>query len=313
MEKSEKEVAPVKGAAYDSQPDKLVNFMLADGTIRGTVVNGTTMVNTMRASHRLGILETLVLGHGLLAVGLIATGLKGRDRTGIQVECSGPIKGMVVEADAGGLVRGYLKNVPIAIDRPLESFDLRPFFGAGFLTVTRHMEGARHPYKSRVMMVHGTLAKDLAHYYLTSEQIPTAFALSIKFDRRGEVIGAGGLFLQAMPDADQAVIADLESMVAAMPSLGDELASGKDVVEIVTRSFEELKPRILSRRKIEFGCYCNREKVKVMLTMLGADELKDMAAKGPFPVIVRCHYCNTAYNFSQEQLQEMVKVHFCDN
>ena len=39
--------------------DRLHNFLLADGAIRGVIMQGTRMVNEMRANHELGILETL--------------------------------------------------------------------------------------------------------------------------------------------------------------------------------------------------------------------------------------------------------------
>ena len=70
------------------------------------------MVNEMRANHELGILETLVLGHAYIAAGLMSASLKGNDRLSLQVDCSGPIKGLVAETNAFGEVRGYLKQVP---------------------------------------------------------------------------------------------------------------------------------------------------------------------------------------------------------
>ncbi|MEJ2169893.1 MAG: Hsp33 family molecular chaperone HslO, partial [Desulfobacterales bacterium] len=116
-----------------SAKDRLHKFLLADGAIRGAIMNGTRMVNEMRANHGLGILETLVLGRAYLGVGLMAADLKGNDRISIKFDCSGPIKGLVAEANAFGEVRGFLNQVPIPIDNPMESFSLSPFFGAGFL------------------------------------------------------------------------------------------------------------------------------------------------------------------------------------
>ena len=107
--------------------DKLHRFLLLEGTVRGAIVHGTRMVNEMRANHELGILETLVLGHGYLAGALMCADLKGDKRITLQIGCSGPIKGLLVEANAFGEVRGYLKNVPIPIEKPLEDFNLAPF------------------------------------------------------------------------------------------------------------------------------------------------------------------------------------------
>ena len=92
--------------------DRLHNFLLADGAVRGVIMNGTRMVNEMRANHELGILETLVLGRAYLGAGLMSANLKSNDRIAIKFDCSGPIKGLVVEANAFGEVRGFLKNVP---------------------------------------------------------------------------------------------------------------------------------------------------------------------------------------------------------
>jgi molecular chaperone Hsp33 len=49
--------------------DRLYNFLLADGAVRGVILNATRVVNEMRANHELGILETLVLGRVYLGAG----------------------------------------------------------------------------------------------------------------------------------------------------------------------------------------------------------------------------------------------------
>jgi molecular chaperone Hsp33 len=124
----------------------------------------------------------------------------------------------------------------------MESFDLSPFFGAGFLSVTRYLENAKQPFTGKVTLEYGNIAKDLANYYLTSQQIPSAFNLSIKFDRDGEVTGAGGLFLQAMPGAREETITGLENLVAKFPSLGEEFSGDGDSEELVYRVFLQYAP-----------------------------------------------------------------------
>jgi molecular chaperone Hsp33 len=39
--------------------------------------------------------------------------------------------------------------------------------------------------------------------------------------------------------------------------------------------------------------------------MLPIDELKDIRDNGPFPLEMRCHYCNTLYYFDQEEVQQI--------
>ena len=207
--------------------DRIFRFVLADGTLKGAIVNASRMVTEMRTNHDLGILESLVLGHAYIAAILMSSELKGPDRLGLQVECSGPIKGFAVDANAFGEVRGYLKQVPIPLTQPLKDFNLSPFFGAGFLSVTKYLKDSKQPFTGKVMLEHGDLAKDLTIYFLKSEQKPSAFNLSIKFDKAGKVIGAGGLLLQTMPGADEETIRRIEEMVLEMPSIGDAFSKNK--------------------------------------------------------------------------------------
>ena len=133
----------------ECEDDCLLTFLMADDTIRGAMVNGSRMINQMRWNHDLGVLETLVLGHAYLGACLMAAGLKAKDRLTLQVDCSGPVKGLVVEANAAGEVRGFLKNVPIPVEKPLDDFNLSPFFGAGFISVTRILADAKQPFTGK--------------------------------------------------------------------------------------------------------------------------------------------------------------------
>ena len=295
------------------EPDRLHIFLMAADTVRGAVIGGTHMIRRMRRKHELGILETLILGHAYMGACLMSANLKSNDRLRLHVECSGPIKGLVVEANAAGHVRGFLKQVPIALEKPPEDFNTAPFFGAGFLSVTRTLADAKQPFTGKVMLAHGRLAKDLAHYYLTSEQIPTAFHLSVKFDQQGEVAAAGGLFLQVMPNADDTVVGRIEQQVLGLPSIGTALSRGTPTTELVTRYLSAHTPRFIDRRDVGFVCHCNRDQIRNLLTMLPMDELYDIQANGPFPVEIRCHHCNTRYAFAREHIDRIVAARFADN
>ncbi len=292
----------VKEQYLASARDRVHRFLLGGGQVRGALLHGTRMVNEMRANHELGILETLVLGHAYLGAGLMTAHLKGSDRIALKIDCSGPIKGLEVESNAFGEVRGHLKQVPIPLEKPLESFNLSPFFRAGFVRVTRFLEDAKQPFTGQVEMHYGSIARDLAWYYLKSEQIPTAFNLSVKFDTDGQVTGAGGLFLQVLPGADDAIVADLENLVNGLPSIGESFAAGQPAEELVRDAFERHAPESLGDYRVEFMCHCNRDKIESMLQLLPVDDLKDIRDNGPFPLEINCHHCNTNYHFAENEL-----------
>jgi molecular chaperone Hsp33 len=227
---------------------------------------------------------------------------EGDETIGLKIDCSGPIKGLYVEANAFGEVRGYLKNVPIPIEKPLESFDLSPFYGAGILSVTKLFREAKQPFTGQVALMYGSLAKDLANYYMTSEQTPTVFNLSIKFDPEGNAVGGGGLMLQVMPGADDEAVDNLESMVSLLPSIGSAFSEGEKPKNLVSENFKKLNPQFLGDHRIEFMCHCNPERVENMLRMLPEADLKDMARNGPFPVEIKCHHCATPYLLKRKTL-----------
>jgi len=282
--------------------DERFRFLLGGKGVRGVLVQGTGLVKEMRARHGLGLLETLVLGHACLAAALLATSLKGeKDRLALRIECSGPIKGLVAEGNAAGEVRGYLRQTPIPVEKPLESFDLAPFFGAGFLSISTQLESASQPFTGTVMLEHGNLALDLSHYFQTSEQTPTAIALSIQFDRAGLPAGAGGLLLQAMPGVEPVLLEELEEGLAGLPSLGRYFAEGGGSEALLAKQFGVLRPEIFAGTPVRFACPCSREEIAARLRSLPENDLNELRS-GPSPLEVCCHYCNTAYLFDRQDL-----------
>lgn len=293
----------VKERLKSSAKDKIYRFIMADRMIKGTIVHSTQVVNEMRANHKTGPLETLILGQAYIAASLICSGLKGKnDRISMDIQCSGPVKGLDVEANVFGEVRGYLKTQPIAVENPEEINNLAALFGAGFLTVTQYLEDAPAPYSGQVALEHGGIAENLANYFLVSEQIPTAFKLSVFFDERDEVKGAGGIFLQAMPGADPVKVGEVEKMIRGLDSLGELFSRGKAPEEIIQDKFSNLEPKFLNSSRVEFFCRCSKDKMAGYLRSLPKEEKKDMQKNGPFPLEIRCHHCNSAYQFGKEEL-----------
>ena len=295
----------VKEQFKASAKDRIYKFIMADQMIRGAVVHSTRMVNEMRANHNLGPLETLVLGQAYIAASLLCSGLKDKnDRLSMNIQCSGPIKGLDVESNVFGEVRGHLKTRKIKVKHSEKIKYLSTLYGAGFLTVTKYLDNAPTPYSGQVALEYGSIAEDLAHYFLTSEQIPTGFKLSVYFDDKEVVKGAGGIFLQALPGADASQVIEAEKMIQGIDSLGELFAKGRSPERIIHKEFSSLKPQFLSNSRVEFFCRCSKERMKGYLRNLPQKEKKDMMKNGPFPVDVRCHHCNSVYQFSKEELQE---------
>ncbi|MBR2282239.1 MAG: Hsp33 family molecular chaperone HslO [Spirochaetales bacterium] len=279
--------------------------LLADGQIRLTGLGGTTMVNQMRSNFRLGLLETYVLGQAYVASGLMASSVKGNDRIQLNVECGGPIGGIYVESWACGAVRGFLKNNPIPLDKPLEGKDISLLYGPGFISVTKLLEGSRTPFTGQTMMQYGDLAKDLALYYNESEQTPTMFSLGLDFDSEGRLMGAGGLFLQALPGCSDDVLERLQEKSSKLPPIGKAISSGKEVRDYIHENFAEFGVQDLATEPIGFSCPCTREHFKTFLGRLPQDERKGIIDDDKFPLELECLNCGTKYNFDKAEVRAL--------
>ena len=297
----------IKAQLRAASKDRLYRFMLADGKIRGAIVHATRMVSEMQANHDLDTLpcETLILGQAYIAGALLTANLKGKDRVGLQIQCSGPIKGLDVEANVFGEVRGFLKNVDFTTNQGKELENLSSLFGAGFLTITKYLEEAKRPYSGKVMLEYGSIAEDLANYFLQSEQTPTAFVLSVYFDDAGKVAGAGGLFFQAMPGAGEGDLMAAEAMVRKISSLGQLLAEGHEPETLILEQFKGLNPIPLGNHRVEFFCRCSEDNMKNHLACLPKSDIQEILTNGPFPLEVRCHHCNTVYAFDRDAIKAL--------
>lgn len=279
-------------------------FLLNDEKIRLSAVNATRLVNEMRASHETGPLETYVLGQAYIAGALLSSEVKGNDRIALQVECGGPIKGLSVESWACGAIRGYLVNNPIPLNKPLTTLDTTFLYGPGFLTITKFLEKSKTPFSGQIMLESGELAKDLALYYKLSEQTPTLFLLSLDFDKKGRVWGAGGLFIQALPGCSQEILDSLDEKCKTLPSISKSIAGGVSVKEYVEREFDGLGTKHLDHSPIGFSCPCSKEGFSKYLSSLPKKE-KDEILKGEFPLILKCFNCGTDYSFGKEETETL--------
>lgn len=286
--------------------DGMSIFLLAEGTLRGAFFHGTQFVNRLRAQHSLGSLETMVLGQACLCGALLVPTMKGHDRAIFRYDTNGPAAGFSVEANSEGWVRGFLLQDPIPVETPPQNWDLAPYFGPGLVSVIRFPEGGTEPVTGSVEIKHKNIALDLAEYFLISEQTHSAFNTGIQLDTEGRVIGAGGMFLQVMPNADSEIVEAVEHAFASAPSLGSWFAEGGDRDDIIYGLFRDFNPTVVLERSILFDCPCSRENFAQRLSGLDKNELTDMVENGPDPIEVICHNCASVYTYPSTELRKFL-------
>ena len=304
------------------EEDKLRIFTMAEGRVRGALFHGTRFVNQLRAQHKLGILETYILGQASLCSALTIPMMKDLEHTAIKFECNGPAEGYSIEADSTGYVRGYLYNEHIPVTKALENWDLGPFLGEGNLTFSRCHKDDKYPQNSTVQVDGVNIAKDFASYFAQSEQCNTAFHSSIQFDKQGRVTGAGSMYIQIMPktggtagigsqvdshqdetEEEEELLRKVENAFKACPSIG-LLYSEKEVdsEDIILGLFREFNPIITLKRDIVFDCKCNENFYINYLKNLPKEQIEDFKKNGPDPLEIQCRNCGSIYRIPTSKL-----------
>lgn len=232
--------------------------------------------------------------------------LKGeKDLLTIQIKSSGPIGGLTVTATPDGQVKGY----PICadVDLPLKAngkLDVGTAMGIGVMNVIKDM-GLKEPYVGQTVLQTGEIGDDLTYYFATSEQTPSSVGVGVLVDRDYTVKQAGGFIVQLMPFATDEVVSKLEKNLGTIHSVTSLFEEGLTVEEIVARIFDGMDYEILDNMDIGYHCNCSKEKVTKAIISIGKKDIKEMIDDNK-PIEVNCHFCNTNYVFSIEELKEML-------
>lgn len=284
--------------------DYLVRIISRSGTVRALACVTTGLVAD--ACHRHGTFPTAsaALGRALTGGALFGALLKTGQRIALAFEGNGPLRKILVEADANGAVRGCVGNPEVVLVRDDGKLDVGRALGhAGLLTVTKDL-GLKEPYRGTVTLYTSEIAEDLAYYLTESEQIPSAVGLGVFVEADGSVGVAGGFLVQALPPHDEAVIEQLMSRIETMPAVSEQLRGGATPEKMLEYLFAGIPYDTLEKRALAFVCSCSRERLERVLLSLGKDELAAMIAdRGEAEVT--CELCGERYHFSREELQRL--------
>ncbi len=285
--------------------DYIIRATAANGCIRAFCATTANLVEYARTCHDTSPVVTAALGRLLTAGAIMGSMQKGdEDILTLQLRGSGPMKGITVTADSKANVKGYpLVSEVIIPANSKGKLDVSGAIGKGYLSVIKDM-GLKDPYVGQVELISGEIAEDLAYYYTSSEQVPSAVALGVLMNRNNTVRCAGGLIIQALPGADDETVASLEKRLSGISSITQLLDEGKTPEDILGDIFGDIDLQILDKIETAFMCNCNRDKVEKVLISLGKDELSKMIGESE-PVQLKCHFCNRAYDFTPEEVKKI--------
>ena len=287
--------------------DYIIRATAANDQIRAFAAVTTEMVETAREHHNTSPVATAALGRLLTAGAMMGSMMKGeKDVLTLQIKAGGPLQGITVTADSQGNVKGYVGNPDVCIPANSKGkLDVAGAVGPGFLTVIKDM-GLKEPYSGQVMLQTCEIAEDLTYYFATSEQVPSAVGLGVLMNKNNTVRQAGGFIVQLMPFAEEEVISRLEQNVQKINSVTNLLEEGHTPESLLEKVLEGFNVQINEKMDTRFCCNCSKERVAKALISIGRKELNEMIQEGK-PIEMNCHFCNTNYNFTVEELKEILR------
>ena len=287
--------------------DYIVRATAKQAQIRAFAITSRELVETARQKHNTSPVVTAALGRLLSAGAMMGSMLKAdTDILTLQVKGDGPMHGLTVTADAKAHVKGYA-DVPDVLLPPNAKgkLDVGGAIGNGILSVIKDM-GLKEPYCGQTVLQTGEIAEDLTYYFATSEQIPSSVGLGVLMNKDNTVRQAGGFIVQLMPFAEEETIEQLEQNLSRVSSVTSMLEEGKTPEGILEVLFEGMDLEIVDMMPASFYCNCSKERVEKAIISVGKKEITEMI-RDEKPIEVNCHFCNTAYTFTPQELQELLK------
>lgn len=286
--------------------DKLIKGMLFNNTVNATAISGKQMLTDAKNTHSLSRVCTAALGRTLMQTAMMSLALKNEnDRLTCMLKGGGEAGNIICTARPEGIVKGYVDNPQTELALYGDKLDVAMAVGwFGELTVIRDLS-MKEPYIGKTKIVSGEIAEDFANYYMQSEQQPSLIYLGERIDpESGNVLSAGGLMLAPMPECPPEVIDKLEAFAPQTNKLPDMLMD-RDAEEVFSELFRDMDFVPTSCSTPLYQCDCSRERLIGVLAAIGIKELREMADED-HGAHMECHFCNKSYDFSEQELRDII-------
>lgn len=286
--------------------DYIVRATGGNGQVRAFAATTRELVEEARQRHNTSPVATAALGRLLTGGAMMGSMMKNdTDVLTLQIKADGPLAGITVTADANGNVKGYVDNPDVILPPKNGKLDVGGAVGIGLLNVIKDM-GLKEPYVGQTILATSEIAEDLTYYFANSEQVPSSVGLGVLMNKDNTVRCAGGFIVQVMPFVTDEVVTKLEENIKNISSVTSMLDEGATPEQMLDRVFEGLDVEITDTLDAKFECNCSHERIEKAIISVGKKDIQEMIDAGE-EVEVKCHFCNTAYKFTVEELKDILK------
>jgi molecular chaperone Hsp33 len=273
--------------------NEVQGFLLEGSGIRGALVRLEETWRQVIAEHDYpGEIRTL-LGEGVAATVLLASGMKAKPSVSLQLQAEGPLKLLLIQCTDTLRVRGMASFRPAAPSMPL--------LGTGRLVVNLDTGGPNGFFQGIVPLTSSKLDECLEAYFLQSEQLATRLVLKTSEQR------VAGLLLQVLPGRNEERASDaFDAAATCARTVSAPELTGLAAEELLPKLFASHEIRLFAPRPVAHDCRCTPERLAGVVRMLGADELKTLLAEQGH-VELTCEFCNRAFRYDDAQVAGILR------
>ena len=285
--------------------DRLCRGLLRERGLRAVFVRVSDTSRTARALHGLSPTTAHLLAESLAAAALFGAAQDEGGRVNLQLACDGPLRGLLVDADPGGGLRGWVKVPWVHFAGPPAEAARAALGGKGMLSVQRDRGDGRFERSTRELRAL-SLPEDLRSWFAASLLVAAAVDVAV-VPLPGEPLGqVGGILVQQEmggggDEAGEAVRAARER--TADGTLARALAAGcssQEVIALVAGPGFEVQADL----ELAYRCGCSAERARVAVSALGREGIADVLAREG-RATVTCEFCRQRYLLDADELREL--------
>jgi molecular chaperone Hsp33 len=301
----------VRVFSSDARDDLLLPFAVEALDLRGRLARLGPTVNTILSHYDYPTSVARVLGEAVTLTALLGSMLESHGRFQLQTSSDGVVEKIVVDYDAPGRLRGFVRFDPA---RAPSAAPVGELLGKGYMALTIEREEDAARYQGVVALDGGGLAEAAHQYFRQSEQIPSFVRLAVAevVTPQGRGWRAGGLLLQYLPasgvaardlppgdapsgalgqDAPEEADAWTEGLALAATLEDHELVDPSLSAErLLFRLFHERGVTVFAERELKAFCRCSDARVENLLRSFSNEERGAMIGDDG-RIGVTCEFC----------------------
>ena len=279
------------------QTDTLHRFLIESANVRGEWVHLDDTWQSLLDCATYPAPIKKVLGEALAATLLLSATLKYEGTLSLQINGSGVVNLLLIQATSEGTVRGLArwKHEP-------EGDDLTALFADANLVITIEPNDGNKRYQGIVALQTESLAASLTAYFQQSEQLATRLWLAA-----GDH-SVAGMLLQRLPNRElqheEENAEGWQRSVQLTDTVSHDELLNLDTETLLHRLFHEEDVRVFTPNPLRFQCSCSRDKVEAMVVSLGQKET-DTLLHEHGEIAINCEFCNRCYQLDPIDVQHL--------